>query len=112
MSTVGSAKYRIAKRLNKILTPYARKADSHITNTSDFVEKFEDVNIEDDEVMVSYDVKSLFTSVPIEKAYAAIERMIRADDEVEKRTGMGVDAILKLLKLWIKEAAPLRFLPC
>ena len=55
--------------------------------------------IEDDEVMVSYDVKSLFTSVPIEKAYAAIERMIRADDDVEKRTGKGADAILKLLKL-------------
>ena len=97
MSTVGSATYKIAKRLNKILRPFARKADSHITNTSDFGEKLEDVNTADDEVMVSY-VKSLLTSVPIEEAYAAIERMIRADDEVEKRTGKGADAILKLLK--------------
>ena len=61
--------------------------------------KLEEVTIEEDEVMVSYNVKSLFTSVPIDEAYAAIEKIIRADDGVKKQTGMEADAILKLLKL-------------
>ena len=60
----------------------------------DFVVKLEEVTIEEDEVMVSYDVKSLCTSVPIDEAYAAIE-IVRADDGVKKRTGMEADAILK-----------------
>ena len=99
VSTVGSATYKIAKRLNTILAPYARQADSHVTNTRDFVEKIEDIEIEDDEVMVSYDVKSLFTSVPVDDAYAEIEKVLRADPGVQERTGMGVEAVLKLLKL-------------
>ena len=51
--------------------------------------------------MVSFDVKSLFTSVPVDDAYAAIEQLVRADDHdgVRERTGMGTEAILRLLKL-------------
>ena len=60
--------------------------------------KLEEVTIEEGEVMVSYDVKSLFTSVPIDEAYAAIEKIVRADDGVKKRTGEEADEILKLLK--------------
>ena len=76
VSTFGSAAtYRIAKRMNKILAPYAREADSHITNIKDFIKKIEDVIIEDDEVMVSFDIKSLFTSVPIDEATKAIEEI-------------------------------------
>ena len=76
VSTFGSAAtYRIAKRMNKILAPYAREADSYITNTKDFIKTIEDVIIEDDEVMVSFDIKSLFTSVPIDEATKAIEEI-------------------------------------
>ena len=101
VSTVGSATYKIAEHLNTILAPYARQADSHVTNTGDFVEKIEDIKIEDYEVMVSYDVKSLVTSVPVDDAYAEIEKVLRADPGVKEQAGMGVEAVLKLLKLCI-----------
>ena len=71
VSTVGSANCKIAKRLNTILAPYARQADSHVTDTRDFVEKIDSVTIED-EVMVSYDVISLFTSATVDEVYAEI----------------------------------------
>ena len=99
VSTVGSATYRIAKRLNTILTPYARDAESYIKNTTDFVGKLKDITIEDDEIMVSYDVKSLFTNVPIGAAYKEIEKAVRGDKDVKQRTGMGADAIMKLVEL-------------
>ena len=53
--------------------------------------------------MVSFDVKSLFTSVPIDDAYTAIEQLVRADDHdgVREQTGMGTEAILRLLKLFM-----------
>ena len=101
VSTIGSSTYKIAKRLNNALAPYAQQAISYVRNTTDFLEKLEDVTIDDDEVMVSFDVKSLFTSVPVDDAYAAIEQLVRADDHdgVRERTGMGTEAILRLLKL-------------
>ena len=71
VSTVGSANCKIAKRLNTILAPYARQADSHVTDTRDFVEKIDSVTIED-KVMVSYDVISLFTSGTVDEVYAEI----------------------------------------
>ena len=74
VSTIGSSTYKIAKRLNKALAPYAQQANSYVRNTTDFLENLEDVTIDDDEVMVSFDVKSLFTSVPVDDAYAAIEQ--------------------------------------
>ena len=98
VSTVGSATYKIAKRMNRILAPYARGA-SHIENTAAFVEEVENVIIEEDEVMVSFDAKSLFTSVPIDDAYTVIEEFVRADTGVKERTGMEANAVLKLLKL-------------
>ena len=101
VSTIGSSTYKIAKRLNKALAPYAQQANSYVRNTTDFLENLEDVTIDDDGVMVSFDVKSLFTSVPVDDAYAAIEQLVRADDHdgVRERTGMGMEAILRLLKL-------------
>ena len=101
VSTIGSSTYKIAKRPNNVLSPYAQQAISYVRNTTDFLEKLEDVTIDDDEVMVSFDVKSLFTSVPVDDAYAAIEQLVRADhhDGVREPTGMGTEAIHLLLKL-------------
>ena len=101
VSTIGSSTYMIAKRLNNVLAPYAQQANSYVRNTTDFLEKLEDVTIDDDELMVSFDIKSMFTSVPIDDAYTAIEQLVRADDNdgVRVRTGMGTEAILRLLKL-------------
>ena len=82
VSTIGSSTYKIAKRLNNALAPYAQQAISfmYVRNTADFLEKLDDITIDDDEVMVSFDVKSLLTSVPVDDAYAAIEQLARADD--------------------------------
>ena len=41
---------------------------SYIKNTADFVEKLKNVTIEEDEIMVGFDIKSLFTSVPVDQA--------------------------------------------
>ena len=70
VSTVGSATYAVSKLVSRILSPYAREAPSYIDNSSDFIAKLKDITIDDDEVMVSFDVKSLFTSVPTKGATA------------------------------------------
>ena len=43
VSTIGSSTYKIAKRLNNVLAPYAQQANSYVQNTTDFPKKLEDV---------------------------------------------------------------------
>ena len=60
-------------------TPYNETIPSYIKNMSDFVEKL-NKTIEEDEVMVSFDIQSLFTSVPRDQAAIAVEEALRNDE--------------------------------
>ena len=63
VSSCGSITYPSSKLLSKILGPLVGKTDHHVLNSKEFVKKVKDERIEEDEVIVSYDVVSLFTSI-------------------------------------------------
>ena len=54
------------KRLQKYLAPLAENHHT-IKNTLDFADKLKDQTIEEDEIVVSYDVTSLFTEIPLDE---------------------------------------------
>ena len=58
-----------------------------------------ETTIEKDEIMVSFDVKSLFTSVPTRDATNIIEELIQNDETIEERTGMSPKTFMELAKL-------------
>ena len=100
VSTIGSATYNVDKLISRILSPYVRQAPSYIKNTTKFIELIKEVDIGEDEVMVSFDVRSLFTSVPTKQAVKIIEKVLRDDKtNVHQQTKMNVDAIMDLLEL-------------
>jgi hypothetical protein len=69
ISTVGSAAYRLSKHLTNLLQPLVGNiSNSNIINNVDFINKIENIKPREDQIMVSFDVKSLFTNVPIEDA--------------------------------------------
>lgn len=45
-----------------------------------------------DEILVSYDVKSLFTSVPIDEAIVSCERNLRPDNSLSARTTLSTES--------------------
>ena len=51
-----------------------------------------------DEVMVSYDVRALFTSVPIQPALEVIEKLLKEDN----RRTMSTKHIMDLLEFWLR----------
>ncbi|XP_064469430.1 uncharacterized protein LOC135384139 [Ornithodoros turicata] len=53
----------------------------------------------DGDVMMSFDVISLFTNVPIDVALSVVRTKLRADVDLEDRTDLSVEDILELLKL-------------
>ena len=51
-----------------------------------------------DEVMVSYNVRALFTSVPVQPALEVIEKLLEEDQDLQKRTTMSMKHIMELLE--------------
>jgi len=69
-----------------------------VKNSSEFLHEFKQYSIGHDEVIVSFGVKSLFTSIPVDLALAiAIERL-QQDQKLTERTKMSVTAITTALQ--------------
>ena len=63
ISNIGTATYETAKFLNSLLEPLG-KSDRSILNTEAFVNQVKDQRIPGYK-MISFDIKSLFTNVPL-----------------------------------------------
>ena len=97
VSSCGSITHPSSKLLSKILGPLVGKTDHHVLNSKEFVKKVKDERIEEDEVIVSYDVVSLFTSVPVDRAITIIHQRLLSDPTLAERTKISVNNIVSLL---------------
>ena len=52
--------------------------------------------------MVSYDVRALFTSVPIQPALDVIEKLLKEDTSLQNRTSMSTKHIMDLLEFCLR----------
>ena len=98
VSTCGTSTYNLAQKLSSILRPLVASSKRILKNTASLVDAMKDVSLMDDEVLVSYDVKSLFTNIPVEEAIIICERRLHADATLPKRTTMSVPIIISLLR--------------
>ena len=69
----------------------------HIQSTGDFVSKAKKFTLQTGECLASYDVTSLFTSVPIDPALDIIKELLEKDEKLNDRTVLSVQNILELL---------------
>ena len=66
ISNIGTAPYETAKLLNSLLVPLGTP-DRSILNTEAFVKQVKGQRIPEGYRIISFDVKSLFTKVPLEE---------------------------------------------
>ena len=66
VGTCGTFYYETAKFLASYLLPLTENEYS-IKTATDFAERLSNRTVDDDEVLVSYDVSSLFTEVPLDE---------------------------------------------
>ena len=88
---------RRQQELAKILKPLVGKSPHHVHNTSDFVKHIKGIRLHQDECIMSYGVKALFTSVPIVPAIKIIKDQLVQDRGIQQRTTMPVNSIICLL---------------
>ena len=102
VSTIGSPTYRLAKQLARTLSPLAGKGDSFVKNSTHFASDAHTMEIEDGDLLVSFDVVSLFTQVPIDEALKVIEQRLKEDEMLMDRTSIPLEDICELTKLCLK----------
>ena len=105
MSFVESPTYRTAQLLSKVLTPFTSLAPQKLKNSSDAKQFLENIVIPDDQLLVSFDVKSLFTSVPTDIAHQLVrEVLMNNQDLLHQHTSLSIEEILELLTLCLNAA--------
>ena len=67
-------------------------------NSTTFSEFIRSQKLKQDEVLVSFDVVSLFTNVPTSLAVEVGRKRLEADEELSARTQLGVQEIVTLLE--------------
>ena len=77
-----SPTYDLAKRLTRVIQPVTGKTSSYVKNYSHLVSILKDVQVDQADILVSFEVKSLFTSEPVEDACKIVEEKLEADDEL------------------------------
>ena len=101
VSSIGAVSYETSKELARILKPLVGMSPHHVHNTQDLIEQIKDIKLKEDQCMMSYDVKALFTSVPIQSALNTIQKLLE-DKDLQQRTTMSVKNIITLLEFCLK----------
>ena len=68
LASQGFPTYNLAKYLAEILKPLVENSEHHVVNSKEFISKIEQTTLDEDEILVSFDVVSLFTNVPVDEA--------------------------------------------
>ena len=76
VSSWGSVTYGVAKVLSKVIKPLVGKSPHHIQSTGDFVTMAKRFTLPVGECLSSYDVTSLFISVPISPTLVIIKDLL------------------------------------
>jgi hypothetical protein len=69
-----------------MISPLARKSQSHIYNSMDYIEQISHIKMEKGGEVVSFDLVSLFTSVPRNEAMTELKLRLERDIKLLDRT--------------------------
>nr|VZI42181.1 unnamed protein product [Spirometra erinaceieuropaei] len=101
VSLKGTPMYGLAKWLFRRFKFLTAESDTTVSSSAQFLEKLTGVSLHPNEVMVSFDVTSLFTSIPQDLAIETIELLLQSKyDETENRLGRA--QVLQLLKFCLR----------
>lgn len=76
MSNINSPSYNIAQWLLKELNKVSPPKGLYIKNSLELVDTLKNITLDDDDILVSFDVINLFPSIPIDKSISAMDEWL------------------------------------
>ncbi|CAH8837311.1 unnamed protein product [Trichobilharzia szidati] len=61
--------------------------------------KLNDIQLDNDETMVSFDITSLYTNIPVNMALEAVKKELTVDPELNHRTKLSIEEIILGIQL-------------
>ncbi len=102
ISTIRSATYDLAKYLAKIISLLVGQTSSYVKNSAHFSEIINHRQIQQEEMMISFDVVSLFTKVPVPETLQIIKEKLTTDSSLSDRTNLSLPTIMYLLTMCLE----------
>ena len=97
VSCVNILAYDLSAYLANILSPLTGKSEYTVTSSAHFVSTVSYETILENEIMISFDIESLFTNVPIDTAVQAALQKLENDPSLADRTKLTPAQITDLL---------------
>ena len=94
---INSPTYNLSKFLSRILSTLLVNRYS-VRNSKEFVDYVQNFTISESEILVSFDVVSLLTSVPMDKALNLVLELLTSDESLSLRTFLAISDITIGLK--------------
>ena len=104
VSYTGMPLYEISKYITNILKPYGKLKEQHTHSSKSFSAFICQQKIKPDEIMVSFDVTSLYTTIPIDQVLLIIRDLLEHDEKLADRTLLSSRQILDLLDILLHTA--------
>ncbi|XP_074026892.1 uncharacterized protein [Leptinotarsa decemlineata] len=82
VSSVGSPVHQLAKHVAHVLQPHAEKVDSYMRNADHLIDILKTQTVSPDDILVSFDVTSLFTQVPTGEALEIIKKKYKPKEHI------------------------------
>ena len=99
VSYSGFPKYNLNKYIANILKAYVKDENNNAKNFTSFSNYIRNAPVEDDEIMVSFHVTSLYTNIPIIDTLNIIKDYVNNDDQFTRKTAIHQDKFLDLVHL-------------
>ena len=82
--------------------PLVGQSQHHLRNTQHIIKKIQQFKLQPGQVISSYDVTALFTSVPVDPAINMVQQRLTQDPTLSQRTQMSIPQIVTLLEFCLK----------
>ncbi|XP_026747573.1 uncharacterized protein LOC113508689 [Trichoplusia ni] len=76
VSQIDAPTYKLSRHLATLLQPHTGKTSSYVRDSRHFVELLEGIQLQDTDIMVSFDITSLFTNVPVDEVIQIITTLL------------------------------------
>ncbi|XP_071439012.1 uncharacterized protein [Hetaerina americana] len=75
VSNIDAPTYKLAQYIARSLQPFAGRTDSSVKNSTEFIHTIKNIEVKEQDVLVSFDVISLFTNTPINDSMQLIKEL-------------------------------------